>query len=247
MKVSVVVPAYNEELYIKRCLDGLVNQIEAPDEIIVVNNNSTDGTVDIIKQYPVKLVNESEQGMIQARNRGFNEAQYDIIARTDADTIVPPDWIKKIKQNFTDPKLVALSGLGVAYDMPNDLSKQAVSQTLKSYIRIMKTALGHDCLIGPNMAIRASAWEKVKNSVCLNNHEVHEDIDLSIHLAPFGKIKNDSTLVVSSSIRRFKKVDSYFEYPYRVLKSIRKHKKFVMELIGKDLVRKLVAKTFLAD
>jgi len=51
-----------------------MNQIEKPDEIIIVNNNSTDKTVAIAEKYPVKIVNEPEQGMIQARNRGFNEA-----------------------------------------------------------------------------------------------------------------------------------------------------------------------------
>src|SRR5258706_15392459 len=109
MKVSVVVPAYNEEKYIRACIESILNQEEKADEIIVINNNSTDKTVDILKQYPIKIVNETEQGMIQARNRGFNEAQYEIIARTDADTIVPPDWIAKIKKNFENEKLVALS------------------------------------------------------------------------------------------------------------------------------------------
>jgi glycosyltransferase involved in cell wall biosynthesis len=246
MKVSVVIPAYNEENYIAACLESMLDQEEKADEIIVVNNNSTDRTVDIVKQYPVRMINETEQGMIQARNRGFNEAHYEIIARTDSDTRVSSDWIKKIKQNFIDADLVALSGSASTYDAPNSFSKLAAEQTLKSYLKFMKRALGHDCLIGPNMAIRKSAWEKVKDSVCLKDHDVHEDIDLSIHLAPFGKIKNDPTLFVNSSLRRFKieKFESYFEYPYRVIKSIRKHKKLVMEQKGKAFVKKLFNKAF---
>src|ERR1035437_9820650 len=89
MKVSVVIPAYNEEKYIGACLDSLMDQKEKPDEIIVVNNNSTDNTAKIVKKYPVRLINEEQQGMIPARNRGFNEAKFEIIARTDADTILP--------------------------------------------------------------------------------------------------------------------------------------------------------------
>jgi len=242
MKVSVIIPAYNEELYIKKCLDGLANQIEKPDEIIVVNNNSTDNTVLIAEKYPVRIVNETAQGMIQARNRGFNEAQYEIIARTDSDTIVPPDWIKKIKENFLDPDVVAVSGLANVYDMTSHLSKQAAMQSLKSYMRLMKSALGHDCLIGPNMAIRKTVWEQAKGTVCLDNHEVHEDIDLTIHFAPFGKIKVDPTLVVSSSFRRFKKLQSYIEYPLRAVKSVQKHKQYTVKARGTAFIKKIAAK-----
>jgi len=55
MKVSVVVPAYNEEAYIGNCLESLTNQKVKPDEIIVVNNNSTDATVKIAKRFPVRI------------------------------------------------------------------------------------------------------------------------------------------------------------------------------------------------
>lgn len=245
MKVSVVVPAYNEEKYLATCLDSLTHQIEQPDEIIVVNNNSTDETVAIAKKYPVTIINESEQGMIQARNRGFNEANYEIIARTDADTKVPPDWIAKIKKHFEDPHVVAISGSATTYDALNNLSKRAMVQTLKSYLIIMKKVLGHECMIGPNMAIRTTTWKKIKNFVCLNNNDVHEDIDLSIHLAPFGKIIFDNTLIVSSSSRRFKKFESYIEYPYRVVKSVNRHKQSAMKEKSKAFVKKIVSKAFL--
>lgn len=242
MKVSVVVPAYNEEKYITKCLDGLMKQIEKPDEIIIVNNNSTDHTVAIAEKYPVRIVHEQEQGMIQARNRGFNEAQYAIIARTDADTIVPPDWIKKIKETFADEKIVALSGPATFYEVPSDLTEMTAMQTEKSYFILMKSALGHGCLLGPNMSIRKSAWEKIKNIVCMNNSDVHEDIDLSIHIAPIGEIKNDNTLIVNSSFRRFKRIASIIEYSYRVVKSIRKHKKYTVRARSTAFFKKIAAK-----
>ena len=247
MKVSVVIPTYNEEAYIATCLDALMKQLVKPDEIIIVNNNSTDRTVEIAKKYPVRIVNEEQQGMIQARNKGFDEAKYEIIARTDADTILPPDWIKKIKNNFLNKNIVGLSGGGTVYDAPNDLSKQAIEQSVKPYLRLMRSALGHNCFIGSNMAIRKSAWKKAKNLVCLNNKDVHEDIDLSIHLAPFGKIKIDPALKVSTSLRRLRKLDGYFEYPYRVIKSIRKHKKFVMEEKSKKFVKNIVKQISLTN
>lgn len=248
MKVSVIIPAYNEENYITACLDSLLNQEFPADEIIVVNNNSTDNTVALVKKYPVRIVNEKKQGITYARNRGFNEAQYEIIARTDADTIVPHDWIKKIKTSFKDKELVALSGPAHFYDLPDVVKRGKLTmEALFSYIRLFKQIMKYDCLYGPNMALRKTAWEQIKDEVCLDDKEVHEDIDIAVHLAPVGKIHFDYSFVVESSFRRWKRLDPYFDYTNRMIKSIRKHKTFVMEQKGKSFVKKIVSKAFLVD
>lgn len=247
MKVSVIIPAYNEEAYIGNCLDSLMQQEVKPDEIIVVNNNSTDKTVSIAKKYPVRIVREKKQGMIQARNRGFDEAQYDIIARTDADTIVPPNWIARIKKYFEDKELIALSGPAHFYDLPDVVrSSKLTTEAAFSYIRLFKQIMRYDCLYGPNMAIQKEAWNKVKNTICLDDKEVHEDIDLAIHLSHVGKIKFDFSFIVFSSFRRWKKLDPYFEYTSRMVKSISKHKKITKEQ-GKIWVKKLVEKAFVVE
>ncbi len=235
MKISVVIPAYNEEKRIDACLESLMKQKIMPDEIIVVDNNSTDSTKEIVKKYPVKIVTEKKQGMIPARNRGFNTAKYDIIARTDADTILPPNWIKKIKKCFLDKKLIALSGPAEFYDLPELIrnshwqSKPTGVNLIKSYNRIVRKMTKHDCVFGPNYSIRKSTWEMIKNNVCLNDKQVHEDLDLAIHLAPYGKIKFDVNLIVSTSVRRWKRPNAYIEYLYRGLKSIQKHKKSIIK------------------
>lgn len=240
MKVSVIIPAYNEEKRIEACLHALMKQKVKPDEIIVVNNNSTDKTVAIAKQFPVRIVKEKQQGMTYARNRGFNEAQYDIIARTDADTIVPPDWIQKIKKHFRDKELVGLSGPAHFYDLPEIVpSSRWTLETFFSYIRIFKQVMKHDGMYGPNMALRKSVWEQVKNEVCLDDKEVHEDLDLAIHLAGFGKITFDSHFLVESSFRRWKKIEPYFEYTNRGIKSIRKHKLLGVKSKGIRVVKRI--------
>jgi glycosyltransferase involved in cell wall biosynthesis len=236
--ISVVIPAYNEEKYIEKCLQSLMEQEVMPDEIIVVNNNSTDRTEEIVKRFPVILLTETKKGIIPARNKGFNAAKGTIIARTDADTIVPPDWIKKIKAHFEDRKLVALSGPANFYPLPEVM--QLYNWQTVGINQSFKQIVGHDCMFGFNMSVRRSAWERVKEDVCRDDKEVHEDIDLSIHLAPIGKIKFDNGLVVKSSSRRLKKLDSYFEYPYRGLKSIAKHSKLVLHE-RKQSVQKFVA------
>ena len=228
MKISVVIPAYNEENYIQKCLDGFLAQEVPPDEIIVVDNNSTDTTADIVKKYPgVRLVKQPIQGMTPARNKGFDTAQYDIIARTDADTIVSPDWVKKIKEAFEkDSILIALSGPSI---IPSTVDDEALSRIqshlfFRSYNSSFKYLVGHHVLYGPNMAIRKTAWDKIRDEVCLDDKKVHEDVDLAIHIGTIGKIYFDSRLIVSASSRRLTKLKTYYEYPYRYLRTIQHHK-----------------------
>jgi glycosyltransferase involved in cell wall biosynthesis len=222
MKVSVVIPVYNEEKTIAACLKSLLRQSVPADEIIVVDNNSTDKTAEIVKQFPVRIVQEKKQGITFSRNKGFNAAKYAIIVRTDADTIVPKSWIRRIKKHFEEDKdLVALSG-------PARFSTSAYTPTLSKWPTQMfftsfKQMCGHECLYGPNMAIRKSAWEDVREETCISDKDVHEDMDLALHIAYWGKIKFDSKLVVYSSPRRWKKITPYFDYPFRYLKTIQQH------------------------
>lgn len=252
LKVSVVIPVYNEEKYIGACLESLMRQKEAPDEIIVVNNNSTDRSVEIIKQYPVRLLHEKKQGMIPARNRGFNEAKYDIIARTDADTMLPENWVKRIKKSFAaNEKLVALSGPAEFYDLPEILqnkhvqTKQTWLKVIMSYNRLVKRLVKHDCLYGPNYALRQEAWDQVKETVCLDDKQVHEDLDLAIHLYTLGDIKFYRTLIVSSSVRRWRKPEAYLEYLFRGLNSLSKHRLPVRPTTNKFSVKRLASKALL--
>lgn len=222
MKISIIIPAYNEEKYIKKCLDSLLNQIEKPDEIIIVDNNCTDKTISIVKKYPVKIVVEKKQGMIFARNKGFNIAKADILARCDADSVLPVNWIKKIKENFTSYKIDGLTGPVVFYDLP---FKTPIYSII--YLKIMKILQNGETLIGPNMAITKKIWQKIKDKVCLNEKKVHEDIDLSLHIKDAGgKIKYDWQLVALASGRRIKNhPQSFFiEYPIRAIKNLYFHK-----------------------
>lgn len=112
-EVSVVIPAYNEEKLIERCLKSLVKQ-DFPRrqyEIIVVDNGSTDKTASLAKKYADKVVYEPKKGLMYARKRGFDEAQGEIILRTDADAYVPYNWISRAVRIFRDyPDADAITG-----------------------------------------------------------------------------------------------------------------------------------------
>lgn len=223
MKVSVVIPVFNEEKYLEKCLKSLVSQEEKADEIIIVDNNSTDKSIEIAKKFPVKIVKEKKQGIIFARNCGFNHAQSEIIARCDADTIVPKNWVKEIKNKFREKNFEAITFLTIFYDHPL-IKNNRFFPTL--YFKTMRLILGHDVLAGPAMAITKKIWEKVKSKVCLDEKKVHEDIDLSIHINKYGQIIFDDKTPVFTSSRRIKKnpFSFFVEYPIRVIKTIHTHK-----------------------
>ncbi len=92
--ISVIVPAYNVENYIRRCLDSLVSQTYENLEIIVVNDGSTDRTGEIIEEYTerypdkVMLYTRENQGQAEARNFGISKASGDYIGFVDSDDFV---------------------------------------------------------------------------------------------------------------------------------------------------------------
>src|SRR5258708_13450803 len=92
LTLSLVIPAYNEERYLKACLEAVAQQTISPIEVIVVDNNSTDKTADIAQSYNfVRLVSEKKQGRGHARNKGFDLAIGDNIGRVEFDTVLSPD------------------------------------------------------------------------------------------------------------------------------------------------------------
>jgi glycosyltransferase involved in cell wall biosynthesis len=121
MKLSLVIPAHNEEAYIGDCLTSvLANGSSCFHEVIVVDNASTDCTVEIASARPaVRVINETQKGAAHARQRGLDEAKGDMVAFVDADTRLSASWSSVLKEAFeNDPDLVCLSGPYQFYDGP---------------------------------------------------------------------------------------------------------------------------------
>lgn len=224
MKVSAVVITYNEEKYIKNCLESLTSQIEKADEIILVDNNSTDRTVEIAKQFPeVRIVKEEKQGMIYARNKGFDSAKYELIVRCDADTRVSKDWVKNIKAHFEKEKVDALSGPIAFYEFPKTGMQKIITNIYNDGAILIYQ---HRILDGPNMSLTKEIWGKVRDKVCLIDKDVHEDADLAMHIIKAGgKVKYFKDVVVVASGRRLIHNPSSFllEYPWKHIKTRFRH------------------------
>lgn len=214
--VSVVIPAYNEEKIISKCLDSLCTQnTRQRFEVIVVNNNSTDQTEKIVKSYgnklDIKVVFEKYKGRGWARFAGFQTARGDIILSTDADTLVPKDWIEKLSSLLADKDIVAVTGPCRIYDC------SPFENTVLNYSNLLGTFLfniffRHYWISGYNFAIRKEAY--IKSGGFNPKLNAQEDVDLGFRVKNFGKIKYINLPVIFSG-RRFRGnlLRGLFSYP----------------------------------
>jgi len=211
MKLSFVIPAYNEEKFIGKCLESIIKETDKKiydTEIIVVNNASQDRTGEIASSFPgVKVVNEPKKGLIKARQAGFLASSGELIANIDADNILPTDWVKKVFDEFNrDDKLVALSGPYIYYDLSpvkNFLVK--IFYSLGYLLNIFYNFILRRSAIlqGGNYIIKRSALEKI-GGYNQNFDFYGEDSDIADRVGKVGKIKFTFKLPIFASGRRIK-------------------------------------------
>ena len=184
LTVTIVIPVYNEVDDIGRCLESIAAQTVRPNQVLVVDNNSADGTVAVAMRYPfVTIMHEKRQGVVYARNRGFDAAQGDIIGRIDADSILAPDWVATASRIFSSSNADAISGSVGYHHAPFSSLFSIIDGGFRRYLT---WSLGRElALQGANMALRASAWRSSRSLMC-NRGGMHEDFDLSIHLREAG-------------------------------------------------------------
>ncbi len=203
IRVSIVIPAYNEERHVKACLQAIARQTVAPFEVILVDNNSTDGTTAIARQFNfVRVLTAKEQGIVFARNVGFNAVRGDVIGRIDADISLPPNWVEHITAFYEQPENynAVWSGRGFFYNVrfPHIVSW---AYSLLAF-RLNWLLTGHYTLWGSNMAMLRSQWQVVHSSVH-NRTDIHEDLDLAMHVHQAGfKIVYDTRIQTNAELRR---------------------------------------------
>ena len=204
LRVSVVIPSLNDAIMLSTCLRAIAAGTRQPDEIVVVDNGSTDDTARVAREAGARVVDEPVRGIFPATAAGFDAATGDILARLDADSVPPADWIERLVGAFeADPQLDALSGPGRFYGGNRVVHWVAENLYIGGYIWFVGLLLGHAPLFGSNLGLRASAWRELRETVHRDRREIHDDLDLSIHLQPHMAARFDRSLHVGVSARPF--------------------------------------------
>lgn len=206
MKVSIVIPALNEEKYIRKTLEAVTN-LDYPDyEIFVVDNGSTDTTGEIVRSFPrVQLIQIPERGLTKAREAGRRAATGEIIAQLDADSTPPKEWLTKGTAYFKNSKVVAVSGPYLYEGGPWWFKSVAFVVQVIFYSAtniLMRMLRSGAVLIGSNVFVRASTLEAIggyDTSIAFYG----EDSDTARKVSKLGRVHYAPRLYIYSSARRF--------------------------------------------
>jgi glycosyltransferase involved in cell wall biosynthesis len=212
MKLSFVIPAYNEEAYIGNCLESIFRETKGKKydfEVIVVNNASTDNTKKIALSFKgVKVVDEPRKGLVRARTAGYKASKGDLIANVDSDTSLTPGWVDKVFNEFTkNKKLVGLSGPFIYYDISRTMSllvRAFYYYTYAIYLVSSSILRQGSVLQGGNYILKRSAFDKAGGFN--EDYDFYgEDADVSRRLAKEGPVKWTFNLPMYASGRRLAK------------------------------------------
>lgn len=130
--ISVVIPCWNAESTLDACLSALAAQTLAPGtfEVLLVDNNSTDRSIEIAKRHPhVTLLHEAKQGAYAARNRALGEIEGSVVAFTDPDCVPEPDWLERLTAPFADESVQIVLG------RPVPVGRSATLEVIAEYER----------------------------------------------------------------------------------------------------------------
>lgn len=220
MNYYVVIPSYNEEKLIPFTLQSLVSQTILPLKIVVVNDNSTDKTAEVVlafaKEYSfVSLINKTSENIhlpgskvIQAFQKGFEtlDENYDIIVKLDADLILPPNYFETVVKHFQSDKKVGMVG-GFCYIEKNG-NWVLENLTDKDHIRGALKAYRKETFIQIGGLKPAMGWDTVDELLCkFYNWKVVTDESLHVkHLKPTGANYNKTA--------RYKQGEAFYTLGY---------------------------------
>jgi len=215
--ISVVVPAYNEGQNIAACLESLERQTIPRDqyEIIVVDGGSKDGTREIAARYADLVFIQTSRKVGGARNDGAMKAEGEIIATTDADCIIPPDWLEVIMRGFgKDQGVVQL--YGPVDPMEGGIKNHLFLALANTFSRFGYYTGSFYYTLGCNSAFRTEAFVKAGMYACI---DAGDDLEIARRMKELGRVKFENRMRVLFSMRRYEQfgtIRSLYEWVYIV-------------------------------
>lgn len=202
--ISVIIPVYNDAALLRTCLAALDAQTRTADEIVVVDNASTDASAQVARDFGARIVFEPRRGILSATATGFDAATGEILARLDADSVPSPTWLEEIERILeTRPDASAVTGTATFYGGTAFARWFGRACYLGAYFTLIRGLLGHPPLFGSNFALRREGWRRMRNGFHRDRNDIHDDLDLSYQIEPDMNVVYGGDLGMSISARPF--------------------------------------------
>ena len=202
MKYSVIVPTYNEERYVLRCLQSIRDQRydRSQYEIILADADSTDSTQLVAKNLCDKVVTTSRRGIAVGRNLGAANAIGDYLIFVDADAVLDQGFLLQLDTSFRDQSAVAVSGIAKPSD--GKIFQRLVYQSTYVLVRVFNI---FDLPLFPGICVAYRKNEFVKAHAFREDFGIVEDLDLSRRISKLGKCIVNPNAIAYVSTRRLER------------------------------------------
>lgn len=199
--ISVVIPLYNKEKSIRRCLDSVLRQTVLPMEIVIVDDGSTDSSRAIAESYNtplIRLLVKNNGGVSSARNHGIQEAQGDIIAFLDADDTWEPDFLLTVEylaEMFQEATIFSTGFRRIFSSRTAEISVVGSGRQEFLIFDYFSLAAIYSFITSSNTAVRKDAFNRV--GLFTEGENYSEDQEMWARLATFSPIAYSSKILAN--------------------------------------------------
>lgn len=228
--VSIIVPIYNIEKYIEKCINSIINQTYTNIEIILINDGSTDGCKSICEEYEKKdnrivLINKINEGLSVARNTGLEKAKGEYVAFIDGDDFVDEKYIETLYNNLQKNN-ADISACGF-YMYHNDKNFSRFEKIEKDKIEVLNPEKALDKIMNYKSAFKQNVWNKLykkeiftKNNIKFYKDKIYEDVGISYELISNSNIIVYDTTCLYYYVQREKSITKRLKFDKRELDRI---------------------------
>ncbi|MBE6157910.1 MAG: glycosyltransferase [Firmicutes bacterium] len=248
-KFSIIVPVYNVEKYIEKCLDSIEKQTFKDYEVIVVNDGTLDNSMDIVKKYDFKIVNQKNKGLSAARNSGVKKASGEYIIFIDSDDYIDKDLLKKLNDSLSNnPDVVRFQIREVFEDSDKVINYKENSFNNKNGVDAFKLITGYHFVENAwCYAIRKDYY--LKNKFKFAEGMIHEDYGLIPLVIIKASVVNSISYVGYNYLQRSNSIMSNKDYS-KTLKKVDdfyNHYNYLISEIDKTDLDKAYFKSFISN
>ena len=253
-KFSIIVPVYNTEKYVKRCLDSIKSQTFKDYEVIIINDGSTDNSSDIISKYPYKIINQENQGLSMTRNNGVKEASGEYLIFLDSDDYIEKNLLKEINNSLSNSPDLVRYQIKEVFDSKDDINYKEIPFDNKNGVEAFKLITNYHFVENAwAYAIKREFYLKERFSFKKGTY--HEDFGLiplviikskivnSINYVGYCYYQRDGSIMNSSDYSKTKKkVKDFYNHYLYLTKEINKtklDKTYFMSFISNSLILKI--------